>query len=78
MAQLMLQLMQRHAGFQLMGRIGVAQAVNTADLVDSGASLGLGKQLLRTGNAERRVWIGTGKQLLPWAQVLPIGSQESQ
>lgn len=48
-----LQLMHRHTRFQLLRRIGMAQAVDAADLLDAGTALGGGEHPLRALDPER-------------------------
>jgi len=78
MAEKTLQLVDGHAVFQLMGGIGVAQAMDAADLLDAGAQFGFLKCFLRCGYAQRRRHVTPRKQPGRWTQQVPVFAQTLQ
>jgi len=62
----------------LVGGIGMAQAVDTTDLVDTGTPLGAGKHLLWRGCIQCELHITTWKQPQPGMVVQPVVPQALQ
>ena len=74
MTQQALQLVDRHAGFQLMGRVGVPQRMQTALLGNPGRTLGPQVGLLHRTCAEGRLRIRTVKQQVHRSIAQPVAT----
>ena len=76
MAELLLQPMDGNAIFQLVRGVGMTQAMDTPDFVDTGNRFGPCKHLLRRGDTQMKTWgIRIRKQPGVWTVTPPVVSQ---